>query len=194
MKRKAFSEHQSEAAVAALVRRARVTSNPLYYWQAIRLCEGLGVPLPPECLQYIHEVARDMIILMMDVRADPPRCAPDAAARLAAERMELAGQGKNAFRKLRTDDVAVKMFFAKYWDDKNPHVPAWSDLLREPGRARTVRRLATRGGELLGPAPPDVAERKESGADRKLRVAKPKVMGAKGARTVKTSREVSSST
>jgi hypothetical protein len=98
-----FSRTFGERAISDLERRARLTANPLYIWQAILRCFVHDLPLTDYCLNYIKSTAMLLHPLIEDAMSTQPQIeADDAIGRLAAALQISGRQGKpNAFIALR---------------------------------------------------------------------------------------------
>lgn len=95
--------------IARLVARARTKNNPVYLWEAVKLCLdppfGPPRPLPAPCADYLAEVARRITRLghLEHYEPDKPRLNARAAKNLLPEAIGLGKQGRNLFKNRYAD-------------------------------------------------------------------------------------------
>lgn len=104
---------RAQVLIADLERRARVTANPLYVWNAILRSFMEGYELTDYMLEYIKSISIQLSPLIEDAWSSEPKIKPeDALAEVLAALLITGPQGKpNAFIRLRRDSELESEYF-----------------------------------------------------------------------------------
>jgi hypothetical protein len=112
------------AMVESLANLAEKTQNPLYIWEAVYRCLGLGIPLPDCCVRYLLYTASKLYSLRREACGNdenPPSrllMAPERVAHAAIAALQLTRPGWNAFKMYAADQRRMQDAITQLFEDQ----------------------------------------------------------------------------